>query len=340
MKLVCFVLWAALSVNVLAAVPYYDQRDMELPHGAYWDGNTLVMPNVDDTNPEDEDEEAKDYPEHGFEVRATVNDTSELSNATTASTSSTGNHDKDDYVVDLRVSETHTHIGSLSKQRFWQKMYDCLQFVGVQGHGKKQGGDKIDLDQPERCSSTKKDVCAPWCTIDNIVYQDKNSHGYGSGGWLTVTAWWSELYESHHAGIRDQAFKFVADVYKLVTERGENCYDVDLEGTRRMRFCNVPTNVLVVWPARNDKSVEARLNVNVAFNGETTSKQYYCLGMRPYINEHYQKKIQPELEKVMSYDSSNVYFYNTCQEEACFDVRDGYWDGKPWKEPKGCDEPK
>jgi hypothetical protein len=163
------------------------------------------MPNVDDTDSEDEDEEAKDYPEHGFEVRAAVNDTNELSNATTGSTSSTGRHDKDDYVVDLRVSETFTHIGSMSKQRFWQKMYDCLKYVGVQGNGKKKGDDKIDKDQPERCSSKKMDVCASSCKIENIVYQDKNSEGYGGGAWVTVTAWWSELYESHHAGIQDQA---------------------------------------------------------------------------------------------------------------------------------------
>lgn len=170
------------------------------------------MPNVDDTDSEDEDEEAKDYPEHGFEVRATVNDTKELSNATTGltfsnattgSTSSTGRHDKDDYVVDLRVSETFTHIGSMSKQRFWWKMYDCLKYVGVQGNGKKKG--KIDEDQPERCSSKKMDVCASSCKIENIVYQDKKSRGYRSGAWVTVTAWWSELHESHHAGIQDQA---------------------------------------------------------------------------------------------------------------------------------------
>jgi uncharacterized Ntn-hydrolase superfamily protein len=105
------------------------------------------MPNADDTNSEDEDEEAKDYPEHGFQVRATVSDTNELSNATTVSTSSTGNYDKDDYVVDLRVSETHTHIGSLSKQRFWQKMYSttlvrkrhasmCATVTGMGSRGK------------------------------------------------------------------------------------------------------------------------------------------------------------------------------------------------------------
>ena len=174
------------------------------------------MPNVDDTDSEDEDEdeEAKDYPEHGFEVRAAVDDPNEhsnattgstVSNATTGSTFSTGRHDKDDYVVDLRVSETFTHIGSMSKQRFWNKMYDCLKYVGVQGNGKKKGDDKIDKNQPERCSSKKMDVCASSCKIENIVYQDKNSKGYGGGAWVTVTAWWSELYESHHAGIQDQA---------------------------------------------------------------------------------------------------------------------------------------
>lgn len=120
-----------------------------------------------------------------------------------------------------------------------------------------------------------------------------------------------------------------------------NCVDIDFPMSRCTRLCNVAKHVLIVFPANDDRPFEVRFNVktdllypNVKGN---PSGDYNCQSSLPAIADHFKTSVKPQLAKVMGWDANKIPLMMSCQKEDCFDTRDGYWLGKPWKEPKSCD---
>jgi hypothetical protein len=218
MRLFSLILAALLAMSVLAVVPFHERRDvgkfsgirsltqeanlpLEMPPGAYWQGNTLVLPENYDADEEDEDD---DYQfEHGIQERAADNQIDGVFNMT-ATTQSGPNWGTDAYAVDIRVSKDQwSHVGTLRKYRLWKAVYNCLKLVGEPQPG----------DEPlERCSSHYEFARRPCryyhCVMPNaIVYENPpGSSKYATrDAHVDIQADWSELIESKYPGIRDLA---------------------------------------------------------------------------------------------------------------------------------------
>ncbi|KAL5119803.1 hypothetical protein ACEQ8H_002164 [Pleosporales sp. CAS-2024a] len=331
MKHVFLILAALLAVNVLAVVPFYEQGDAELPRGAYWEDNTLVMQSRYDS--EDEEEEVENHLEHVLEERSVAGGVSEVANTTGTS------HDKRDQgmvAVDVRISnDDWSHIGTRRKYRMWHAVYNCLKVIAEQGHGKNQ--DATSKDFPMTCKPGKNadKYCQFQCRIQPIVYE-AGPNKYATNAYIQLETEWSELREDNHPGIRDLAYKFLSDIFRLFTDDAHNCYDVDFTNSRRSTLCNVPTHILMVWPARGTSPVQARLNFKMTFNGKTTSTRYHCINTLPRISQHFHDNVKSNMASVMGWHVDKIDYYNSCQPKACFDTSYGYDNYQHWVEPKGC----
>jgi hypothetical protein len=223
MRLFSLMLATLLTINVLAVVPFYERRDVgecrsfrtltpvanlfpELPPGAYWEGNTLVLPGNYDTD--DEDEDIDHQFEHDIQERAVDDQINSASNMTVA-TQGPPPWPSDAYAVDVRVSKDQwSHVGTLRKYRLWKAVYNCLKLVA-----EPQNGD----EKTERCSShwefARKPCAEFYCKFPNaIVYEDPpGSSKYAThDAHVAVQSDWSELIESKHSGIRDLAVRSFA----------------------------------------------------------------------------------------------------------------------------------
>jgi hypothetical protein len=87
-------------------------------------------------------------------------------------------------------------------------------------------------------------------------------------------------------------------------------------------MCNVARKMLVVFPRNDHDAVQVRLNVEVAFNGNTLDGDYDCGSTAKLIGQY-------------------IALFSTCSinGDECFDTRANYNIDKPWKEPKKCVTP-
>lgn len=78
------------------------------------------------------------------------------------------------------------------------------------------------------------------------------------------------------------------------------------------------------------------MSFTLSFNGKTENGKVYCESTRKSITQHFRDNVRPELAKVMGWREDKLRLFNSCQQEACFDVRTGHLPGEPWQEPAGC----
>jgi hypothetical protein len=134
-------------------------------------------------------------------------------------------------------------------------------------------------------------------------------------------------------------YKLIANIYRLATDNPANCYTVNFESSRRTTVCNVPTDVLVVWPARGKAPVQARVNIRLFFNGKTEFGNVDCNGGLRNIAWYFKDNIRPSMAKVMGWAENKIRLFNSCQKQECFDNCKDYAPEKPWVEPKQCVTP-
>jgi hypothetical protein len=99
--------------------------------------------------------------------------------------------------------------------------------------------------------------------------------------------------------------------------------------------------MLVVFPRNDHDAVQVRLNVEVAFNGNTLDGDYDC-GSTAKLNWsiHQVDRDSKDCE-APGWIESNIALFSTCSMngDECFDTRANYNIDKPWKEPKKCVTP-
>ncbi|KAH7068369.1 hypothetical protein BKA63DRAFT_112731 [Paraphoma chrysanthemicola] len=308
--LIILALWACTTI---AAVTFYDRRDIELPPGAHMEGNVLVLHNDPAEYSDDEDDVVHT---EGYSPQA-----EDLELANTTSTTLTKRWGKDQNPVLVYAGGPKQHVCTLRKNRLRNKIIDCLRIVGITGHPDDNSGDKGRWK--EWCSENYEAYCASSCRIPNIVYNTKPKDTYATNSRLDISVQWSELYESAYPGIREAAFSFAADIYTQMTEDAANCYEVNFKGSRHTTMCNTVTNVLVVLPYAKDHPLAARLNVVLRFNGKTLEGELDCEKGLKKARESYSTTYQPQLAKVMNWSKVKMPLISACNKEDCFSVRKG-----------------
>jgi hypothetical protein len=106
-------------------------------------------------------------------------------------------------------------------------------------------------------------------------------------------------------------------------------------------MCNVARKMLVVFPRNDHDAVQVRLNVEVAFNGNTLDGDYDCGSTAKLIGQYTKLTAIPRIAKLLGWIESNIALFSTCSinGDECFDTRANYNIDKPWKEPKKCVTP-
>jgi hypothetical protein len=103
-------------------------------------------------------------------------------------------------------------------------------------------------------------------------------------------------------------------------------------------MCNVAKHLLIVYPS-NRENVQGRLNIKLEFNGKTNEGEFNCDRALMPIADHFKDGLRHKVAQIINWNWGKTLLYNTCQRESCFDKKDGYSPGKPWKENKGSDKP-
>jgi len=168
-----------------------------LPPGAYWEGNTLVLPNDPTAESSDVDNSQDEFATNADAANVPE---MELFNVT-ASALEKRLEPPGKFAVDVRMGGPKQHIGTLRKNRLWRAIYDCLGLVGEQGRGTwfpLVPPGQTDKNNPWQCPNLN---CARECKIPNIVY-NSGDDTYATNAHLTVRVEWSELKEGDHKGIR------------------------------------------------------------------------------------------------------------------------------------------
>lgn len=173
----------------------YCLLQIELPPGAYWEGDALVLHNDPTEYSDAEDDEFE------ADKRSPRGEDFELANMT--STTLTKRWDKDQNPVLLYAGGPKQHVGTLRKARLRDKIHECLKWVGSPGNPDDNSHEKGR--HPEWCSEANFAYCASVCYIPNVVYNADPKPKYATNARLEIRAYWSELYESAHAGIREAA---------------------------------------------------------------------------------------------------------------------------------------
>lgn len=131
-----------------------------------------------------------------------------------------------------------------------------------------------------------------------------------------------------------------------IAEDMENCYWVNFKDSRATLACNVPRNLIIVWPARGGEEVAARLNVIVEFNGKTTNGKAVCESSLFRTINHFQNHVLDDVSKVMRNKKEDIVMFASCPKDECFGIDKAYRPGadwqpgtKEWRESKGCEAP-
>lgn len=77
-------------------------------------------------------------------------------------------------------------------------------------------------------------------------------------------------------------------MYAVMTERYDNCYEVDIPRSRTTTFCNISPHVLVAFPADTGKDVPY-IAVSVTFSGKTTDHGLNCDASREPVADFFER---------------------------------------------------
>ncbi|KAF1849261.1 uncharacterized protein K460DRAFT_394126 [Cucurbitaria berberidis CBS 394.84] len=319
MKCTFFFLVAAITAIALAAPGKLTRCDIELPPGAYWEDNYVVIRNPPPPSGATGTLEDLAEPygaEEPDESAIFANIAASFDNRTAPFANSTSpavgdGTDGKKYIADIRMQVGEMqHVGTLRKQRLWDVLYDCFRSLCAISDGFITCLEEKPFDGLS-------------CKVKNIVYSDGFS--YSTNAHLTIT--YRAVHHSPDKTNLDLAtYDMVAGIYKTMSEIDENCYVKDFSGSRATTMCNVPTQVMVAFPVEGDSSNNATSFIaSVWFNGKTDEGGMNCEASRDKVASFFNDKIKTKMANAYGVSANDVVPRVNCVEKWCF-LPNYWWD--------------
>ena len=136
-------------------------------------------------------------------------------------------------------------------------------------------------------------------------------------------------------------YDLVATILNKSTENDKNCHWVDVQNSRKTRFCNIPKNVQIILPSNGqDKNVQALLDVRFfhIFSDSTPygKKGWFCDNLLKQSVDYSHAFSSPQISKLMDWKEDKMWVRLGCMNDVCFRTdHGGYeWVPQPWKEPR------
>jgi hypothetical protein len=101
----------------------------------------------------------------------------------------------------------------------------------------------------------------------------------------------------------------VAGIYKTMSERPENCFQVDINGSRKTTLCNVSSQVLVAFPAPVGftTGVQTLFIANLYYNRKSDAGKLNCDASVKAAGEWFNNNAKKQLAGAAGVDVKDVY---------------------------------
>lgn len=333
MKRIAVILVALLVTFTLAVPSKFSRKNVELPPGIHVRDDHIVIDNPPPASGEtgsfedlaehvdtDTDQlphfpngtgsfittefgEPIYYPPPPADAPDSGSNSTMFSNDTTWATA---NGDKQ--LMDLRMGGAAVHVGTLRKRRLYDAIYACLD-----AQCKVQ-----DCFEPEPFEGKG-------CLIENIVYNAGDNKYSVKDSKLIITI--RAIHKSkEHPDLDAAARTTISQMYHIMSDEPENCYNIDFKGSRRTTLCSVAQQALVAFPVvPNSKVLGTLYIISLYYNRKLDNNSFNGRSALGTVKNWFDDSAKAGLARAMGVQAGNVVSRVNWVDNRCF-LPNWWWD--------------
>ncbi|KAH9866316.1 hypothetical protein J1614_008882 [Plenodomus biglobosus] len=251
------------------------------------------------------------YPPPPTDVASLRSNTTMSSNDTVWATA-----DSSKQLVDLRMGGSKVHVGTLRKRRLYDAIDSCLKVKCIVQ-------DCFEVDP----------FVGRHCIVENIVYDAGDNKYSVKDSSLSIMI--RAIHKSkEHPDLDSAARDTVAQMFQIMSEEPDNCYNIDFKGSRRTTLCSVAQQILVAFPVIGDGRVLSTLHIiSLNYNRKINAGTFNGKSAIGTVKNWFDDNGKAKFAKAVGADKSSIVARVNWVEQHCF-LPNWWWDCNGFLENK------